>query len=82
MQSVFEKRLTKLDSSDYISISAIRVMKDVLFYKNPIRIDKLSKKRGLHVTIDGVHLNSDGAQVVAEQYASMIERLLNNKDNI
>lgn len=80
MQSVFEKSLTKLNSSDYISISVLRVMKDVLFYKNPIRIDKLSKKRGLHLTLDGIHLNSNGAAMVAEEYALIIERLIYNKD--
>ena len=56
------------------------VMKDVLFYKNPIRIDKLSKKRGLHLTLDGIHLNSNGARVVADEYASLIDRHLYDKD--
>lgn len=80
MHSLFEKRLAKLDCSDYISTSVMSVMKDVLFYKNPIRIDKLSKKRGLHLTLDGIHLNSNGARVVAEEYASLIDRHLYGKD--
>jgi len=80
MQSVFEQRLSTLDSKDYISIRVFTVMKDVLFYKNPIRIDKLSKKRGLHLTLDGIHLNSYGAKVVAEEYASMMEQLLYNNN--
>ena len=58
----------------------MRVMKDVLFYRKPICIDKLSKKRGLHLTLDGIHLNSNGAAMVAEEYASMIEKLLYNKN--
>src|SRR5690625_3928895 len=82
MHSVFEKRLATLDCSDYISTSVMSVMKDVLFYKKPIRIDKLSKKRGLHLTLDGIHLNSNGARVVADEDASLIERHLYSKDVI
>lgn len=76
MQSVFEKRLANVKSSDYISTSVMTVMKDVFLYKNPIRIDRLSSKRGLHLTLDGIHLNSNGALCVAEEYASMINQLL------
>ncbi|MGE8205524.1 SGNH/GDSL hydrolase family protein [Heyndrickxia sp. NPDC080065] len=81
MQAVFEKHLAEVTCSDYISTNVMRVMMDVLFYKNPTRIDQLSKKRGLHFTLDGIHLNSTGAAIVADQYASLIERLIydNNK---
>lgn len=80
IQSVFEKRLANVHSSDYISTSVMTVMKDVFFYKNPIRIDRLSSKRGLHLTLDGVHLNSNGALCVADEYASMIDQLLFNSN--
>ncbi len=80
MQSVFEKQLAKVHSSNYISTSVIRVMKDVLLYKKPDRIDRLSSKRGLHLTFDGIHLNSNGATIVAEEYASLIDQLLFNKN--
>jgi len=76
MQSVFEKHLAKVKTSDYISTSVIRVLMDVLFYKNPTRIDRLSKKRGLHLTLDGIHLNSHGAAMVAKEYATIFEQLL------
>ena len=56
------------------------VMKDVLFYKNPTRINQLSKKRGLHLTLDGIHLNSSGAAIVADEYATLIDQLLYEKD--
>ncbi|MBB4826280.1 lysophospholipase L1-like esterase [Sporosarcina luteola] len=78
MQSVFEKELANVHSSDYISTGVMRVMKDVLFYTNPARIDRLSSKRGLYLTLDGIHLNSKGALRVAEEYASMIDLLLFN----
>ncbi|SCN36383.1 Uncharacterized protein BC88300_02136 [Bacillus cytotoxicus] len=76
IQSVFEERLANVHSSDYISTSVMTVMKDVLFYRNPVRIDRLSRKRGLHLTLDGIHLNSEGALCVAEKYALMIDQLL------
>ncbi|MEH7384664.1 SGNH/GDSL hydrolase family protein [Bacillus sp. JJ1521] len=76
MHSVFEKHLFKVTSSDYVSIKVMRVMQDVLFYKNPTSIDRLSKKRGLHLTLDGIHLNSTGAALVVAEYSTMIDRLL------
>ncbi|PFE07736.1 GDSL family lipase [Bacillus cereus] len=80
MQFVFEKRLANVHSSDYISTSVMTVLKDVFFYKNPARIERLSNKRGLHLTLDGIHLNNNGALIVAEEYASMMDQLLFNSD--
>lgn len=76
MQSVFLNHLSKVNSTDFINTKVMRIMLDVLFYKKPSRIDKRSKERGLHLTLDGVHLNSTGAQIVAETYASEIKRLV------
>ncbi|THE09112.1 SGNH/GDSL hydrolase family protein [Bacillus timonensis] len=78
MHSAFEKHLSKVTSSDYVNIKVMRVMLDVLFYKNPSSIDRISKKRGLHFTLDGIHLNSAGAALVADEYSTMIDRLLFN----
>lgn len=75
IQSAFFNHLSAVNSSDYISTKVLSVMVDVLFYKKTSRIDKKSKKRGLHLTLDGIHLNSTGAQLVADIYASEIERL-------
>ncbi|WP_341320363.1 SGNH/GDSL hydrolase family protein [Solibacillus sp. FSL H8-0523] len=83
IQSVFFSDLAKVNSSDYISTKVMRVMVDIFFYKKPSRIDRLSKERGLHLTLDGIHLNSTGAQIVAEIYASEIKRLTyENQDAI
>ncbi|WP_339213368.1 GDSL-type esterase/lipase family protein [Solibacillus sp. FSL W8-0372] len=76
IQSAFLNHLSAVNSSDYISTKVLSVMTDVLFYKKPSRIDKKSKKRGLHLTLDGIHLNSTGAQLVADIYTAEIERLL------
>ncbi|MFJ7734683.1 SGNH/GDSL hydrolase family protein [Lysinibacillus sp. NPDC097231] len=75
MQEVFENHLENVNSSDYLNTNVMRVMKDVLFYKNPLRINRLSQKRGLHLTLDGIHLNSKGAAIVAEEYTAVIEQL-------
>lgn len=80
LHSVFAKHLSNITSSDYLSINVMRVMMDVLFYKNPVSIDRLSKKRGLHLTLDGIHLNSTGAALVADKYSTMIDQLLFNDD--
>lgn len=74
LHSVFEQHLSSMKSSDYISTKVLTVMKDVLFYKKPSRIDQLSKKRGLHLTLDGIHMNSKGAQIVADEYAAIIDK--------
>ncbi|WP_099355099.1 SGNH/GDSL hydrolase family protein [Fredinandcohnia onubensis] len=80
LHSVFAKHLSNVTSSDYLSINVMRVMVDVLFYKTPTSIDRLSKKRGLHLTLDGIHLNSTGAALVAAQYSTMLDQLLFNDD--
>lgn len=75
MQEVFEHQLKHVTSSEYVNTNVMRVIKDVLLYKNPLRIDRLSKKRGLHLTLDGIHLNSKGAELVVEEYSAVIKRL-------
>ncbi len=39
--------------------------------------DYLSKKRGLHLTIDGVHLNSRGANIFRDETERLIKSLVN-----
>ena len=73
MQSVFFNHLSKVSSSDYLNTKVMRVMMDVLFYKKATKVDNISKERGLHLTLDGIHLNSIGAQLVAESYAAEIK---------
>ena len=73
MQSVFFNYLSKVNPSDYMNTKVMRVMMDVLLYKNASSVDKISKKRGLHLTLDGIHLNSAGAQIVADCYATIIQ---------
>ena len=76
MQSVFFNHLSKVNPTDYINTKVTRVMMDVLLYKKASRVDKISKKRGLHLTLDGIHLNSAGAKIVADCYAYIIKDYL------
>ena len=76
MQSVFFNHLSKVNPSEYMNTKVMRVMMDVLLYKKASRVDKVSKKRGLHLTLDGIHLNSAGAQIVADCYATIIQDLI------
>ena len=76
LHAVFEKTLANGDSSDYISTNPFRVMFDVFFYKNKTRIDQLSSKRGLMLTLDGIHLNSAGAKIVSDEYAHAISNAI------
>lgn len=82
LQSVFMNRLNISDCSDYIGTSVMKMMMEALFYKSHSKIDRLSGKRGLHYTLDGVHLNSKGANVVADEYSAIIDLTLKNHQNM
>lgn len=79
MQQIFSKHLANLECSDYISTNVMTIMKDALFVKKIPRIDKLSKERGLYFTLDGVHMNSKGAEIVADAYGSVIDPIVSNQ---
>jgi len=50
----------------YIPKSVFRVILDALFLRHPEELEKTAAKKGLRFTIDGVHLNNEGAEKVAE----------------
>ncbi len=79
MQSLFFHHLSKVNTSDYMNTKVMRVMMDVLLYKKAAKVDKISKERGLLLTLDGIHLNSAGAQIVADSYASHINLLYDHQ---
>jgi len=43
------------------------------------KTDIISKKRGLHVTIDGTHPNNVGAQIVADIFYKIITGEMKNE---
>ncbi|MFJ8530259.1 SGNH/GDSL hydrolase family protein [Bacillus sp. NPDC094106] len=73
----FSSILKNYDTSEYITTNPLRVMWEALFLKNQEKIDRISQKRGLYLTLDGVHLNSKGAKLVADHYAKIIRMTKN-----
>ena len=48
---------------------------DAVTLRTDGQIDTKAAERGLQVTLDGVHLNSTGARLVAEEVGAAIESL-------
>jgi lysophospholipase L1-like esterase len=61
--------------SPYRSRNPFQVLFDVLMLRSAAQIDRRAKRRGLLLTIDGVHLNSKGAGLAADVFADRIEKL-------
>ncbi|UCE42526.1 MAG: SGNH/GDSL hydrolase family protein [Candidatus Aminicenantes bacterium] len=66
LREAFISQLASKITSPYVSKSVYRVILDALFAKTPEKTEKKAAKRGLHFTIDGVHLNRAGAEKVAD----------------
>jgi lysophospholipase L1-like esterase len=60
--------------SPYLPKSATRIVLDALLLRRNEQIDHQAATRGLHLTLDGVHLNSKGAGLVAENFSKAIRR--------
>lgn len=52
--------------SPYLPVSLRTIIRDVQQLKTPELVDNQARLRGLHVTLDGVHLNSNGAFIVMD----------------
>jgi len=72
LRMVFSSKLNNKKISKYIANSTILTIFDEFRYKSNMDYDELSRKRGLHYTIDGIHLNSDGAKVVSDVFLDKI----------
>jgi lysophospholipase L1-like esterase len=70
VRTVFTERLAGKRISNYLPSNVIRVALDALTLRSDEQIDKKSAERGLHLTLDGIHLNSAGAQLVADCFMS------------
>jgi lysophospholipase L1-like esterase len=62
----FITQLASKNISPYVPKSVFRVILDAVFIKTPEELEKKALERGLHFTIDGVHLNKAGAEIVAD----------------
>lgn len=65
-------RLAQKRPSQYLPMSAIQILRDGMTLKTRAQIDRKADERGLRVTLDGVHLNSVGADMVANDFMDTI----------
>jgi lysophospholipase L1-like esterase len=70
--TLFAQELAGKPVSDYVPRSAVRVILDAVLLRSEEEIDAKARQRGLHLTLDGLHLNSAGAELVAEAFAHAI----------
>ena len=61
--------------SSFYQHSVLSTIHDALCVKTPEQSDDKARKRGLHFTIDGIHLNHAGAKVVAELFYDHFKNL-------
>ncbi|MCG1023243.1 GDSL-type esterase/lipase family protein [Sutcliffiella horikoshii] len=80
LHQIFTEQLEALRTTDYLSTGVGRLVKDVFFYRSPKRVDRLAAERGLHLTIDGVHLNSKGAEMVVDEFGKIIDQVLTKRN--
>ena len=72
LRAAFVRRLADKPVSGYLPISVIRVALDALTLRSDEQIDRQAAERGLRLTLDGIHLNSVGAGLVAEMFLETI----------
>jgi hypothetical protein len=59
-------------TSDYLPENALTVAWDLLGSFGDTYVDRESARRGLYLTLDGVHLNSGGARMAADAFFKVI----------
>jgi lysophospholipase L1-like esterase len=72
LRKIFIPKLKGKKISTYLPTSSTRVAFDTLMVKKAEQIDRISAERGLHFTLDGVHLNSAGAEIIADIFYEAI----------
>ena len=75
LRNIFVERLTGKKISGYLPYSIVSIKKDVDTLHSTGIIDSKSKERGLHLTLDGVHINSIGANIIAREVVHELKRL-------
>jgi lysophospholipase L1-like esterase len=56
----------------YVPGRLYRTVRDALVLRTPDEVDRVAATRGFHLTLDGVHLNSAGAELVAGAFVEAI----------
>lgn len=65
LRETIGSQLSNRTTGPYIPKSFFRMILDTLSLKSPEKMERKASERGLHLTLDGVHLNSTGAAMVA-----------------
>ncbi len=73
LRSIFYKKLKSENPSDFIIKRIRHLIFDYLFCRSTEKINLRSKKRDLIFTLDGVHLNEKGAEIVADALVDYIK---------
>ncbi len=72
--TVFKEYLENKVISDYLPESLYRTGMDVAVLNDNESVDQESESRGLHLTLDGCHLNTKGAKIVSEEIIKYLEK--------
>lgn len=72
LQKAFIDKFGEGNSTSYIPNSAIRIVWDGFTKKSISAINGTSSERVLQFTVDGVHMNSRGAEMVADVFEEML----------
>jgi lysophospholipase L1-like esterase len=73
LQATFARALAARPSSEHLPRNPFRVLLDALTLTTDLQIDAKATERGLNLTLDGVHLNSAGARLVAEEFTAALQ---------
>jgi lysophospholipase L1-like esterase len=76
MKEALASKLKDAHISDYVVHSLVRVSLDAFLLNTDEKVDICSSTRGLKFTLDGVHLNSRGASMVADVFYQEINARL------
>jgi len=76
VSSIFDGIIVSSNSSSYLLDKPINLLIDYFRSKKSKRADKISAKRNLCLTIDGVHLNSQGAKIYCKVISDILDDLI------
>ncbi|MBL8152970.1 MAG: hypothetical protein JNM70_02200 [Anaerolineae bacterium] len=75
LHTVFMTALSGGSSADYRPPHLLQGVIDALTLRSPNAVERISKARGLRLTLDNVHLNYTGAMLAADEFEQAILRL-------
>jgi lysophospholipase L1-like esterase len=75
LRPAIARELDGRPTSSYLPRGVFGVGIDLATLRSDEQVDRKAAERGLHLTLDGIHLNSRGARLVADRFREVIERL-------